>query len=193
LVLPSLELSRQRENLGLAADCPSAAPLAVLAAKRLARARVVSADRACRAYKPAPFWARWKRRHRRVRRKVGPYSRTLRRGVIGTSALDGRSTAGRYVRDLEAQLVAHCGGAPTITQRLLIERLIRTTVQLNTLDVAAAAGGGWTDHDSRTHGGLINRQRLLLRELGLKGAAEAPPSLGDVAGRIIAARDEAAA
>jgi hypothetical protein len=90
-----------------------------------------------------------------------------------------RSTAGRYVRDLEAQLIAHCGGAPTITQRLLIERLIRTTVQLNALDDKLLAAGSWTDHDGRTHGGLINRQRLLLRELGLKGAAERAPSLGE--------------
>jgi hypothetical protein len=118
----------------------------------------------------------------------------LRRGVLGTIAVDGRSTAGRYLRDLEAQLIAHCGGSPTITQRLLIERVIRTTVQLNALDEKLSASNAWTDHDNRTHGGLINRQRLLLRELGLKGAAEPRvPSLGDVAERIIAAHDEAAA
>ena len=87
------------------------------------------------------------------RRKVGPYSRTLRRGVIGTYTIDGRSTTGRYVRDLEAQLIAHCGGSPTITQKLLIERLVRTTLQLNA---------------------------LVLRELGLKGAAERAPSLADL-------------
>jgi hypothetical protein len=97
------------------------------------------------------------------RRKLGPYSRVLRRGVIGTSAIDGRSREGRYLRDLEAQLIAHSGGAPSITQRLLIERVTRTTVQLNKLDKKLLAGDSWTDHDSRTHGGLINRQRLLLR------------------------------
>jgi hypothetical protein len=112
-------------------------------------------------------------------RRIGPYSRTLRRGVIGTSAIDGRSTAGRYWRDLEAQLVAHCGGAPTITQKLLIERLIRTTVQLNALDEKLLAADNWTDHDARTHGGLINRQRLLLRELGLRGKDATGPSLAE--------------
>jgi hypothetical protein len=124
------------------------------------------------------------------RRKIGPYSRTLRRGVIGTSAIDGRSTAGRYWRDLEAQLIVHCGGAPTITQRLLIERLIRTTVQLNALDEKLLAGDGWTDHDSRTHGGLINRQRLLLRELGL---ARAPAPAGPSLAEYLAAKAEGAA
>jgi hypothetical protein len=123
------------------------------------------------------------------RRKTGPYSRTLRRGAIGTLC-DGRSATGRYVRDLEQQLVAHCGGAPTITQRLLIDRLVRTTIQLNGLDEKLLAGDGWTDHDSRTHGGLINRQRLLLRELGLvRAPAPSGPSLAE----YLAAKAEAGA
>ena len=54
---------------------------------------------------------------------------------------------GRYLRDLEAQLIVHCGGAPTITQRLLIERLMRTTVQLNALDEKLLASDDWTDHE----------------------------------------------
>jgi hypothetical protein len=120
---------------------------------------------------------------RRERRKLGPYSRALRRGIGAATAIDGRSAEGRYLRDLEQQLIAHCGGSPTITQRLLIERLIRTTVQLQALDTKLAAGDSWTDHDSRTHGGLINRQRLLLRELGLKGAAERAPSLAEYLAR----------
>ncbi len=121
------------------------------------------------------------------RNKIGPYSRRLRRGAIG-DLVDGRSTIGRYVRDLEAQLVRHCGGAPSVTQRLLIDRLIRTTAQLDALDQKLMNGANWTDHDSRTHGGLINRQRLLLRELGLQPAAPKPPSLAEVTARIIAER-----
>jgi hypothetical protein len=113
-----------------------------------------------------------------TRRRLGPYSRALRRGAIGTS-IDGRSTFGRYLRDLEAQLVRHCGGplSITITQRLLIDRLIKVTVQLDALDQRLMRSDGWTDHDSRTHGGLINRQRLLLREIGFKQQAPKAPSL----------------
>jgi hypothetical protein len=121
------------------------------------------------------------------RRRFGPYSRALRRGVIGSSAIDGRSTEGRYLRDLEAQLIAHCGGSPSITQKLLIERLVRTTIQLNALDEKLAAAGNWTDHDSRTHGGLINRQRLLLRELGLQSAPPPQESLAEYLSRRQAA------
>jgi hypothetical protein len=105
------------------------------------------------------------------RTKLGPYSRTLRRGAIGTT-IDGRSTIGRFCRDLEAQLIAHCGGSPSITQKLLIDRAIKVTVQLDRLD-AKMLTEGWTDHDSRTHGGLINRQRLILRELGPPAASPA--------------------
>ena len=76
---------------------------------------------------------------------LGPYSRTLRRGTIGAS-IDGRSTIGRYIRDLERQLVRHVGGPSatlaslTIAQQLLIERLVKTTVQINLLDDRFAAG-----------------------------------------------------
>ncbi len=51
------------------------------------------------------------------RKILGPYSRTLRRGAIRDN-IDGRSIEGRLIRDLEAQLIAHLGGAPSIVQRL---------------------------------------------------------------------------
>ena len=96
----------------------------------------------------------------------GPYSRLLRRGAIGKLA-DGRSTLGRFIRHLEAELVAHVGGHPTITQRLLIARLIKTHVQLDLLDEKLGRGD-WTMNDSRTYGGLLSAMRLTTRELGLQ-------------------------
>lgn len=123
-----------------------------------------------------------------IRNKIGPYSRRLRRGAIG-DLVDGRSTIGRFCRDLEAQLVRHCGGAPSVTQRLLIDRLIRTTAQLDALDQKLMNGANWTDHDSRTHGGLINRQRLLLREIGLAPTPVKAPSLSEHLARKNAERE----
>jgi hypothetical protein len=122
----------------------------------------------------------------RNHRQLGPYSRSLRRGVIGQT-LDGRSEAGRFARDLERQLIEHVGGNPSITQKLLIERAIKTTLQLRALDVKLDSGS-WTDCDSRTHGALVNRERLLLRELGLQPAAAKPPSLAEITARIVAER-----
>ena len=113
----------------------------------------------------------------RARQPIGPYSRKLRRGAIGAS-VDGRSAEGRFIRDLERQLVEHVGGEPSITQRLLIDRIIKIRLQLDGLDEKLASGN-WTPHDSRTYGGLLNAYRLTARELGLKPAAAKPPSLAE--------------
>jgi hypothetical protein len=110
-------------------------------------------------------------------RAIGPYSRKLRRGAIGAS-VDGRSAEGRFIRDLERQLVEHVGGAPSIAQKLLIERLIKIRLQLDGLDAKLTAGT-WTPHDGRTYGGLHNAYRLTAREIGLKPAAPQVPSLQD--------------
>jgi hypothetical protein len=114
-------------------------------------------------------------------RTIGPYSRSLRRGVIGRS-LDGRSEAGRYARDLERQLVTHVGGetAASIAMKLLIERIVRTALQLRALDARLEDGTTWTDCDARTHAGLVNRQRLLLREIGLKPIPPPVPTLDEI-------------
>jgi hypothetical protein len=104
------------------------------------------------------------------RRRLGPYSAVLRRGVIG-EAIDGRSTIGRLARDLEAQLVAHVGGTPSITQRLLIERIVKIKLQLDAFDNKLASGD-WTAHDQRTFNALLNAHRLACRELGLSSAPQ---------------------
>lgn len=109
------------------------------------------------------------------RRPFGPYSRRLQRGAIGAS-LDGRSELGRFVRHLEAELVAHVGGAPSITQKLLIDRIIRTRLQLDALDEKLAAGS-FAPHDQRTYGALLNAHRLGLRELGKPAKAQPQDAL----------------
>jgi len=101
------------------------------------------------------------------RARYGAYSRVLRsRPMIDT--IDGRSTIGRLIRDLEAQLYEHIGGreAATITQKLLVARLIRVYLQISALDEKLSSGD-WTDKDARTYGGLQNALRLTCRELGM--------------------------
>jgi hypothetical protein len=87
--------------------------------------------------------------------------------------MDGRTEIGRFVRNLEAELIAHIGGAPSITQKLMIDRIIRTKLQLDSLDEKLAAGT-FTPHDQRTYGALLNAHRLGLRELGKPAAAKVP-------------------
>jgi hypothetical protein len=111
------------------------------------------------------------------RGSAGPYSKIFERGPLAPS-VDGRSMEGRLIRKLERELITHIGGAPSITQRLLIERIIKTHLQLRALD-EKLAGGTWTDHDRRTQAALANGLRLCLRDLGVKPVAAKPPSLAE--------------
>ncbi len=77
-------------------------------------------------------------------------------------------------------MIEHIGGAPSITQRLLIDRAIKTRLQLDALDEKLAAGN-WTPHDQRTFGGLQNAFRLALRELRLAPSASDPRAAGRAA------------
>lgn len=108
------------------------------------------------------------------RGRIGPYSRVLQRGVIG-DIVDGRSRDGRLARHMELELVRHLGGNVSFVQKLLIERLIKIRLQLDSLDDKLTRGE-WTPHDSRTYGGLMNAFRLTAREIGLKPAAVPPPT-----------------
>jgi hypothetical protein len=123
--------------------------------------------------------------------QLGPYSRRLQRGSLSQS-VDGRSATGRFVRALEAELVEHLGGNPSIVQRLLIERLIKVRVQLDLLD-SRLGTEGWTPHDARTYGGLLNAYRLTAREIGLRAQPPPPPkSIGLLADEWRASRATAA-
>jgi hypothetical protein len=121
--------------------------------------------------------------------RLGPHCRSLRRGVIG-DAIDGRSREGKFLRKCEAELIAHCGGSPSFTQRLMIRRCARAMLRLELLD-GKMEDGSWTDHDARTFGGLSNALRLMLRELGLRATPDKTPSLSEyIAQRYPAAVEE---
>ena len=109
--------------------------------------------------------------------RLSSESRVLRRGSLGDQ-IDGRSREGRFLRDIERELVAHVGGNPTVTQKLLIRRLARGLLRLELLDERITRGE-LNDHDARTFSALSNVVRLTSRELGLQSAAsvEKPPDL----------------
>src|SRR5690348_15280845 len=81
------------------------------------------------------------------RRIAGPYSRVIDRGAVG-GLIDGRSREGRFLRQYEAMLTEHCGGAPSIVQRALISRAARLALHLELMDERSLAGGHvFTTHD----------------------------------------------
>jgi hypothetical protein len=113
-------------------------------------------------------------------------SRVLRRGSLGDQ-IDGRSREGRFLRDVERELLAPLGAQPSFGQRLLARRAARLAVRLELFDEKAAQGKDWSAHDLRTYHALQNGLRLLVRELGLKAVAvnSKLPSLDDiVAGKV---------
>jgi len=111
-------------------------------------------------------------------RALSAESRVLRRGVLG-DRVDGRSREGRFLSQIERELVAQVG-KPSFTQKLLIRHLSRAMLRLELLDEKSTAGT-LTDHDGRSFSALSNQVRLLARELGVKAApAEKLPDLHDI-------------
>jgi hypothetical protein len=109
--------------------------------------------------------------------RIGPWCRGITRGSLGAS-IDGRSTSGRYLRKIEAELLAQILGEPTFAQKLLVRRIARGMLSLEEFDHKLSAGNSWTAVDAATMGGIQNSVRLNLRELGIRAApAKAKPTL----------------
>ena len=115
-------------------------------------------------------------------KKLGPYSRPP-----ALASIDMRSKEGRLLRKVRAELTAHVG-SPSATQRIIIERCAVLQLQLAMLDAKHAAGN-FTPYDQREYLAWTGAFTRLLRQLGLKGAAERAPNLRE----YIAAKASAAA
>ena len=105
--------------------------------------------------------------------RVAPYSRPPALG-----RLDRRTREGKLLTKARTDLVAHVGGKPSATQTALIERVAFLMLRVTLLD-EKHTDGGWTEHDTRTYLAWVAALNRALRQLGLKGAAERPPSLRD--------------
>jgi hypothetical protein len=123
---------------------------------------------------------------------VGPYSRSIDRGSLG-SAIDGRSREGRFLRHYEGELVAHCGGSPSVVQRLMISRAARLALHLELMDERVLSGNHvFTTHDNQHYVAWSNALARLLGRLGLEpaSATQPTPSLATVLHDIAAHRSE---
>jgi len=110
---------------------------------------------------------------------IGPHSSRVRLRKI-----DGRTGPGRYIREVQRELIDHCGGPDrvSVAQRLLIERTAVDLLRLKLID-ADLADGTASDHLLRVAHALRNTVRLALRDLGLEAAPPPAPSLADVLAR----------
>ena len=111
---------------------------------------------------------------------IGPYSRVIDRGAVG-GLIDGRSREGRFLRRYERMLTDHVGGNPSIVQRALISRGARLALHLELMDERSLAGDHvFTVHDHNHYISWSNALARLLGRLGLKAAADKPPTLADL-------------
>ena len=117
--------------------------------------------------------------------RIGAHSRLFRAGAKGS--LDGRSSEARFLKDAEAQLIAHCGGKPSIAERVLISRLARILLRLQVIDDKIASGEG-TDYDLKVVGGLDSALRNGLGRLGFKATPAKAATLADITAGIAARR-----
>ena len=106
------------------------------------------------------------------------------------AGLDGRSAEARSMKRNRNNFVRHVGGSPSAVQLALIDRIVMLGHQLSMLDRKRTVGS-FTDHDSRAYLAWSNSHARLLKQLGLKGAAERPMTLQDHVARRVAERSAA--
>lgn len=107
-------------------------------------------------------------------RSIGPYSRPP-----SLAKLDGRTREARLLRETRAELAQHVGGAPSATQRALIERCAQLSLRIALMDAKFAETSIQTEHDSRTYLAWSSTLSRTLRELGVHAAPARPRTLAD--------------
>lgn len=112
-------------------------------------------------------------------RKIGPHSRPEKLRVI-----DGRRAEAKLMRDVSAELTAHIGGRPSVTQRMMIERAATLVLRLRLLDRLTLSEAGLSEKNAREAVCWENALRRTLVALGLEPSRPAPPSLQDIIAKV---------
>jgi len=94
--------------------------------------------------------------------------------------LDGRTREARLLRQIRAELTAHCGGSPSATQRIAIDRAAALTLHVARMDAKAAEQGGMSDHARREYLAADSSLRRMLQLLGADAKARAAPTIHDL-------------
>ena len=99
------------------------------------------------------------------------------------SIIDGRSAEGRRLSVIRSSLAEHVGGNPSVAQSLLIDRIAILCLRMELMDKRALQAGAITDRSAREYLGWNNSVSRMIRQLGLKGAADKQPSLSEYIAR----------
>jgi ribosomal protein S15P/S13E len=78
-----------------------------------------------------------------------------------------------------AELIAHVGGAPSVTQAALIERIVQLQLHLAVMDRRFATTHTMSDHAGRQYLAWANSVARMLAQLGLQPAKSRARTLAD--------------
>jgi len=93
--------------------------------------------------------------------RIRPYSRPP-----ALANLDHRTREARFMAVRRKELIAHCGGSPSQTQKVMIERAVWLSLRIALLDRKQAEMGEMTEHDSRTYLAWVGSLTRLMEDLG---------------------------
>jgi hypothetical protein len=112
-----------------------------------------------------------------MRRSYGPYTRTAQ-----LARPRRRTSVSRFLLTIRTELTAHCGGQPSITQKLMIERICMTLLRIELMDRDALNSdtpGEITERQARDYLAWVNTAGRLLRTLGVEPASGRSLSPGE--------------
>jgi hypothetical protein len=104
--------------------------------------------------------------------RTGPYSKPWQ-----LARPKRRTRVSRFLVQVREDLTKHLGGAPSITQKLMIDRIAMTLLRIELMDREALDSdtpGVITERQSRDYLAWVNTAGRLLRTMGLEGAAGRP-------------------
>lgn len=105
---------------------------------------------------------------------IGPHSRPGKLAII-----DGRRAEARRMKEIKAQLSEHVGGAPSVTQQMMIGRIAALMLRLELFDKEALSGAPQTERDQRAYLAWSNTVSRMLRQLGVQGQQPKAKTLQD--------------
>jgi hypothetical protein len=103
---------------------------------------------------------------------LGPYSRVHRLAKV-----DLRTSEGLIVNRLRNDLIKYIGGAPSVLQRVIIERCVWLQLRVALLDKKIAAGHAFTEVDSNCYISWSNALVRTMARLGFEPKRNGKPSL----------------
>ena len=107
--------------------------------------------------------------------KVGPYSRNSTQ-----RKMDGRSREARLLKSMRAELIAHVGGKPSVAQQILIDQAAELRLRIALMEAETLEPGEMTERRQVQFLAWTGALTRLLKDLGLQGVPQTPPSLSDV-------------